>query len=85
MNTNKHKFELSQEDERRAQSADSSKAYEKTPGAFNCCQVDKVNHEAHVGHRSQKKALLSITLIKNHSKILKLLQFKKFQFINSDF
>jgi len=31
-----HKFELSQKDERRAQSADSSDAYRKPARAFNC-------------------------------------------------
>jgi len=38
-------------------------------------QADKMNHEARVGHRSRNK---STRLIKNHSKILKMLQLEKF-------
>jgi len=34
---------------------------------------------------AETKASLLIRLIKNHSKILKLLQFEKFQLINPDF
>jgi len=45
-------------------------------------QADKMSHEARVGHRKQNKPS---SLIKNHSKILKLLQFEKFQLINPDF
>ena len=36
LNTDMHKFETSQKEESRAQSADSSKAYRKLSRAFNC-------------------------------------------------
>ena len=36
LNTDMRKFETSQKEERRAQSADSSKAYRKPSRAFNC-------------------------------------------------
>jgi len=39
-------------------------------------QADKMNHAARVAHRSRNKSI--IRLIKNHSKILKLLHFEKF-------
>jgi len=40
-------------------------------------QADKMNHGARVGHRSHKTASSSIRLMKNDSKIFKLLQFLK--------
>jgi len=41
-------------------------------------KADKINGGAHVGHRSKTKVSSLITLMENHSKILKLLQFEKF-------
>jgi len=48
-------------------------------------QEQKINHEAGVGRRSRTKASSLIRLIKNHSKILKLVQFEKFLLINPHF
>jgi len=43
-----------------------------------------MNHGTRVAHHSQNKISLS-RLLKNNSKILKLLQFEKFQLINPEF
>jgi len=41
-------------------------------------QADKMNHGARVGHHSHNKSIIINQIIKNHGKILKLLQLKKF-------